>query len=66
MNRIELPEKHKELLLKTPEAGMGYHIVDVTLSDGTTLQDVTVVNSTHVLLDNNITKEEIINLKIKK
>jgi hypothetical protein len=40
-----LPEKWAHWLAGQPETGMGYQVVDVTLSDGSIIRDVAVVQS---------------------
>jgi hypothetical protein len=40
-----LPEHWSKFLLKQPETGMTYQIVDVTLRDGRTVRDVAIIQS---------------------
>ena len=44
-HRIKLPEKFAAKLLKWPEDGMDYQIVDVVLKDGRVLEQLVVLNA---------------------
>jgi hypothetical protein len=50
-NQIVLPKKLQEILIELPEAGMGYHIVDVRLNNGTVLKSKKILNSSILILD---------------
>lgn len=43
--RVRLDRRWVDRLRELPEAGMGYHRVDVVTADGRTLRDVIVLNS---------------------
>jgi hypothetical protein len=61
---VLLPDKFKQQLINTPETGMGYHIVDVTLTDGTVRFKKIVLNCDElILLDES---ERIFGLDIKE
>lgn len=42
---LPLPQKWNRTLLKFPESGMGYQIVDVRLRDGRIVKNVRIFNS---------------------
>jgi len=44
MNRIQLPQKWVDVLTSSPETGMGYQSVDLTLTDGRKLSGMRVYN----------------------
>jgi hypothetical protein len=48
MVKPRLPEHWSKFLLKQPETGMTYQIVDVTLRDGRIIRDVAIVQSEFV------------------
>ena len=45
MVKTRLPEHWSKFLLKQPETGMTYQIVDVTLRDGRIVRDVAIIQS---------------------
>ena len=45
MVKPRLPEHWSKFLLKQPETGMTYQIVDVTLRDGRIVRDVAIIQS---------------------
>lgn len=47
MKRTLIPTHIQETLLEVPESGMGYHKVDIILTDGTILREQIIVNGTH-------------------
>ena len=49
--KIELPKKLSDYLLKLPENGMGYQIVKVILKSGKVLRKLKVLNSSVLVLD---------------
>lgn len=51
--RIKIKEEHQALLLNQPENGMGYHIVDLRLIDGSILTKRIILNSSYLILDEN-------------
>ena len=40
-----IPKKWVQWLSSQPETGMGYHVVDVLLSDGSVVPDVAIIQS---------------------
>ena len=49
-DQIILPEELQLQLRTIPETGMGYHIVDIIMNNGSTLKNRTVINSSILLL----------------
>jgi len=49
--KIELKKEQVNILIKLPESGMGYQIVDITLKDGKQLRNRIVLNSQFLLLE---------------
>jgi hypothetical protein len=45
MVKPRLPERWSQFLLKQPETGMTYQIVDVMLQDGRIVRDVAIIQS---------------------
>ena len=45
MVKPRLPERWSQFLLKQPEIGMTYQIVDVTLRDGRVVRDFAIIQS---------------------
>ncbi len=66
--RISLPENFITKLVKLPEQGMGYQLVDVKLKNGKVLKNKFVYNCSILELDENefINKEDIISIQIHK
>jgi hypothetical protein len=60
-NEIELPEELKKNLESIPESGMGYHIVDIILKNGSVLKNRTIINCSKLVLnpEESIHPEEI-------
>ena len=52
--RIELPEKFVNLLITLPENGMGYQVVKVFLANGSILHNLKVINSSVLIVDQNL------------
>lgn len=48
--QIILPEEIQLQLKSIPETGLGYHIVDIIMNNGSTLKNRTVINSSILLL----------------
>lgn len=65
-NKVALPKKIVDILVNTPESGMGYHVVTIKLKNGELLFDRKVINCTYLLLteNENITKENILAVSI--
>ncbi len=53
MRKVQLKKEHIQHLMKLPESGMGYQIVDITLKDGQQFKERTVLNSQLLLLEDN-------------
>ena len=47
-NNAILPAQWADYLHKQPETGMDYHIVSITLDDGTQVDDVAIIHS-HII-----------------
>ena len=60
---IKVPSKLQEELVNCPEAGMGYHLVDLELIDGRIIPDIIIVNCEFIKYDY---PEEIKSVIIKK
>ena len=52
--RIELPEKLVTHLVSLPENGMGYQIVKVFLKNGSIFHNLKVINSSMLIVEQNI------------
>lgn len=52
--RIELPEKFVNFLITLPENGMGYQLVKVFLKKGNVLHNLKVINSSMLIVEQNI------------
>ena len=52
--RIELPEKFVNLLITLPENGMGYQLVKVFLKKGNILHNLKVINSSMLIVEQNV------------
>ena len=65
-NKIEinLPEKWIKKLQKMPETGMGYQLVDLTLTTGKVLKNITVFNCSIALLEEKIDISQIENIEL--
>ena len=50
-NKVKIPEKLTKKLVSLSEQGMGYQIVNVTLTDGRLLLNRKVLNSEYLLID---------------
>ncbi len=49
-----------------PEQGMGYQIVDIKLNDNTTYKNLTVLNSTCLIMEIDIDVNNITEIKLSK
>ncbi len=70
MKKLQLNEDHVQYLIKLPESGMGYQVVDIALKNGQLFKKRVVLNSSLLLLENNedidpdyIEKIELVNKK---
>lgn len=63
---ITLSEKYINQLLRIPESGMGYHLVDVVLENGVELKGLTILNCEilRIPIDVNLSLEQIRKIKI--
>ena len=69
MKKIKLDKKYIDYLSQSPEQGMGYQKVDISLKSGTKLNNITVLNSDWLILNNsdeNFTSDDIKTIKIKE
>ena len=65
--KLNLRGKWSKKLVKLPESGMGYQIVDITLKDGRVLNRVTVLNCEIILLPaeyKNVCEKDIAEIKM--
>ncbi len=67
-NKLKLDNEQSETLANKPENGMGYQIVDITLKNSALLKERTVLNTTHLILNQgeNIKAADIINIELSK
>jgi len=65
-NGLKLPKKIVDKLIKLPEQGMGYQIIDLKLKDGTILKRKKVVNSTYLLEPKDVQKSDIIDVELSQ
>jgi len=67
-SKFKIPEKFVHQLVKLPESGMGYQLVNIFLSDGKILRNRKVLNSSILVLepDENITSSEIENIELER
>ena len=49
--RVYLTSKQRDILINTPETGMGYHLVSVRLKNGKVLNDRTILNCSLLVLN---------------
>lgn len=61
-HEIQLSEHITEKLIAMPETGMGYQTVNLILENGKILINVTVLNSSIALLEEDIPSGEIIDV----
>lgn len=63
-----LPEKFILELESLPETGMGYHIVNVNFLDGKTLDNIVILNSEIMKVENeiNIDIDKILKIELVK
>jgi hypothetical protein len=67
-SKFKIPEKFVHQLVKLPESGMGYQLVNIFLSDGKIMRNRKVLNSSILVLepDENITSSEIENIELDR
>lgn len=66
--KIELKKEHVIELEKQPENGMGYHVVDILLKDGSMLKNRIILNCQYLQLDleESINVNNIISIIVKR
>jgi len=67
--RIKLSKKWIEYLTSTPESGMGYQIVDVTLKGGRVLKKIVVFNAEELNLPpeyKDVTIDDVEDIELSK
>lgn len=66
--RIKLPEKFVNHLVSFPENGMGYQVVKVFLANGSILHNLKVINSSLLLIEQNmqLKKHEIEKIELEE
>lgn len=64
MKEIELTTKLIEELIKSPETGMGYHTVNILLTNGNKLEKQVVLNSSILVTNENITINDISEVEV--
>jgi len=66
--KIELKKEQVIELEKQPESGMGYHIVDILLKDGSLLENKIILNCQYLQLDmeESINVDNIISIIVKR
>ncbi len=55
--KVKLEDKYIQQLKYSSENGMGFHIVDLHLKNGTILKNIIVLNCSILKIENNITIE---------
>jgi len=63
---VKLPDNWSNHLLKMPETGMGYQIVDIELQNGEILTGKKVVNNELLILGQYLNIEDIKDIKLSK
>ncbi|KAA9338810.1 hypothetical protein [Adhaeribacter soli] len=68
MQKIELPEPFVQYLIKQPEQGMGYQIVDIALKNGRKYSGLRVLNCSLLLIDEeeNILPDDIFEVNVNQ
>ncbi len=68
MNRVKLSDTQIEQVVNLPETGMGYHKVQLVLTDGIVLKNMVVVNSEFLLVDEGmkITPDSIKSIELEE
>ncbi|MCC6700657.1 MAG: hypothetical protein IT221_03990 [Fluviicola sp.] len=64
---LRLSQNFINYLIEQPETGMGYHLVEIELKDGTVLKDRIILNSEYIKLQSidEIFLDEIKRIEIK-
>jgi hypothetical protein len=63
---IELPESLTKKLLALPETGMGFQKVTLTLKNGNIKRNITVLNSSIAILEEEIEASEIADVELSE
>lgn len=61
--RLRLDNRWSEKLKGWPESGMGYQLVDVTMSDGRTLAKAIVLNAEWIEVPNEFVGAELVEMR---
>ena len=65
MASIRLNAQLTNKLIGIPESGMGYHVVDVVLKNGSVIEELTVLNCQNLIVDEkNIAAKDVIDVKV--
>lgn len=68
-HKIRLLDNQSQELILLPEQGMGYQIVDIELTNGQHLENLVVIDSTYLMLDEEsklIDPKDILSIKLHK
>jgi len=63
---LKLSDRLIKKLQNLPESGMGYQLVNFKLKDGTILKNITVLNSSIVVVDKTLNISNIIDVELVK
>ena len=63
---LKLSNRLIKKLQDLPESGMGYQVVNFKLKDGTILKNITVLNSSIVVVDKTLNISNIIDVELVK
>ena len=63
---LKLSDRLIKKLQDLPESGMGYQVVNFKLKDGTILKNITVLNSSIVVVDKTLNISNIIDVELVK
>jgi hypothetical protein len=65
---LKLSDAFVNMLINFPETGMGYQIVKVILKNGNVLHEQKVINSSVLMLEENIdiTEKDIVSIELEK
>ena len=63
---LKLSDRLIKKLQDLPESGMGYQVVNFKLKDGTILKNITVLNSSSVVVDKTLNISNIIDVELVK
>jgi hypothetical protein len=63
-NNFELPQEWIDHLVALPESGMGYQVVDVIFTDGSSIESCVVSNAQYLDIPSSYHTKAISNIKI--